>query len=65
MTTNELHEGMVKNGLTKNWYSVNCLGFATKIDSQKLTGMLKELINSEKVVARKMSNGKLEYKFIA
>ena len=65
MTTNELYNGMIENGLTKNWYSVEFLGFATKINSQKLAGMLKELVNDEKVIAREMKNGKLEYKFVA
>ena len=65
MTTNELYNGMIKNRLTKNWYSVEFLGFATKIDSHKLAEMLKELVNNEKVIARRMKNGKLEYKFIA
>ena len=65
MNTNELYSGMIKNGLTKNWYSVEYLGFATKTNSYKLAKMLKELVDDEKVIARKMKNGKLEYKFIA
>ena len=65
MNTDELYNGMIKNGLTKNWYTVEYLGFATKINSQKLAGILKELVNDEKVIARKMKNGELEYKFIA
>jgi hypothetical protein len=66
MTTNELLNGMIKNGLTKNWYTVELLGFALKMSSHKVAAMLKELVNDEKVIARKIKrNGKLEYKFIA